>query len=242
MWFLVAFPPLLFLALIVSVSIWVTVHDGGRSENIAARVMALAPHMLMAAELILLAALIATLRAEGLRWTDIGWRFAQGQSATRDVGLGIAVGGALGVLYAFVLSPVLAFVQRALGEAVPPSRDTPDRRLSNPHLLRSERTASRLFVEESLYRGYAIVRLSEQMSSTRAAVVSCVFFGLLHWAGGLWYIVLTGSVAGGVLVAMRLWRGSLIAPFTVHLTHERRRIRSRLEPALKRVASRMNLA
>lgn len=216
-WFLVAFPPLLFLALIVSVSIWVTVHDGGRSENIAARVMALAPHMLIAAELIILAALIATLRAEGLRWTDIGWRFAQGRSATRDVGLGIAVGGALGVLYAFVLSPVLAFVQRALGDYVPPGEILP----TVSSAIRIFFVANVLlapFVEESLYRGYAIVRLSEQMSRTRAAVVSCVFFGLLHWAGGLWYIVLTGSVAGGVLVAMRLWRGSLIAPFTVHLT------------------------
>jgi len=215
-WYALGFPPVLLLALIVSVSIWMTVNYAGRSENIAVKVTALAPHILVAGELIILAALIVMLRAEGLRWNEIGWRFAAGRSAMREAALGIAVGGTLGVLYVFVLAPWLAFVQRAIGDYVPPGE-----------LLPTVSSAIRVFfvanvllaplVEESLYRGYAIVRLSEQMSRMKAAVVSCVFFGLLHWAGGLWYVVLTGSLAGGVLVAMRLWRGSLIAPYMVHL-------------------------
>ncbi len=167
--------------------------------------------------MIILAALFATLRAERLRWNDIGWRFPVGPSATRDIALGIVAGGTLGVLYLFVLSPVLAFVQRDLGDYVPPGEILPTVSSAMSDFFVANVLLAP-FVEESLYRGYAIVRLSEQMSRTKAAVVSCVFFGLLHWAGGLWYIVITGSVAGGVLVAIRLWRGSLIAPFMVHLT------------------------
>ena len=217
MWYVLAFPPLLFLVLIVSVSIWMTVNAQGHNENIAARVTALTPHMLVAAELIILASLAAALRAEGLSWKDIGWSSPAGRSATRDIALGITVGAALGVLYAFVLSPILTYVQRSVGDYVPPGEVLPTVS-SALHVFFVANVLLAPFVEESLYRGYAMVRLPEQMSRSRAVLVSCVFFGLLHWAGGLWYIMLTGSVAGGVLVAMRLSRGNLIAPFMVHLT------------------------
>jgi hypothetical protein len=45
-----------------------------------------------------------------------------------------------------------------------------------------------------------------------------VAFGVLHWTGGLWYMVLTGLVAGGSFTALALWRGGLVAPFAAHLT------------------------
>ncbi len=73
------------------------------------------------------------------------------------------------------------------------------------------------FVEESLYRGYAFGRLQERYGVPLAVIISCTFFGLLHWAGGFWYILLTGVVAGGLFAALRLWRGTLIAPFAAHL-------------------------
>jgi membrane protease YdiL (CAAX protease family) len=49
-------------------------------------------------------------------------------------------------------------------------------------------------------------------------VVSCIVFGLLHWTGGVWYMALTGVVAGGAFAALALWRGGLAAPFGAHLT------------------------
>jgi membrane protease YdiL (CAAX protease family) len=216
-WYALAFPPLLFLALIVSVSIWMTATTGGRGQDISARVTALVPHILVVAELVIAAALFAALRAEGLRWSDIGWRLAAGRSMAQDVGLGIMLGGSLGFLYVFALAPLLAFVQQSVGDFVPPG-ETLATVSSAIRLFFVANVMLAPFVEESLYRGYAIVRLSERMSSLRAAIVSCIFFGLLHWAGGIWYILLTGSVAGGVLVAIRLWSDSLIAPFMVHLT------------------------
>jgi hypothetical protein len=51
------------------------------------------------------------------------------------------------------------------------------------------------FVEEGIYRGYALTRMFGQFSTLTAIVISCVFFGLLHWTGGFWYILLTGIAA-----------------------------------------------
>jgi hypothetical protein len=73
------------------------------------------------------------------------------------------------------------------------------------------------FFEESLYRGYAQDRLQRRYGLPIAIVISCTLFGLLQWAGGLWYIVLTGIVAGGLFVGLRVWRRTLVAPFAAHL-------------------------
>jgi hypothetical protein len=63
-----------------------------------------------------------------------------------------------------------------------------------------------------LNSGQAILR-----ETLLGATPTCIFFGLLHWAGGFWYMVLTGFVAGGLFAGLRVWRGSLIAPFAAHL-------------------------
>ena len=49
-------------------------------------------------------------------------------------------------------------------------------------------------------------------------LISCAAFGALHWTGGFWYMLLTGTVAGGSFAALALRRGGLIAPFAAHLT------------------------
>ncbi|MBW7885329.1 MAG: CPBP family intramembrane metalloprotease [Caldilineaceae bacterium] len=49
-------------------------------------------------------------------------------------------------------------------------------------------------------------------------LLSCLFFGLLHWAGGFWYIVLTGVVAGGILAGLFVWRRNIVVAFAAHLT------------------------
>ena len=46
---------------------------------------------------------------------------------------------------------------------------------------------------------------------------SCLFFGLLHWTGGFWYILLTGFVAGGIFAALFLWRRNIVATYAAHL-------------------------
>ena len=47
-------------------------------------------------------------------------------------------------------------------------------------------------------------------------LIICGSFGLLHWAGGLWYVLLVGFVAGGLFISLRLLRNNLVAPFAAH--------------------------
>jgi len=73
------------------------------------------------------------------------------------------------------------------------------------------------FVEESIYRGYGLTRLTGKLSQPIAIVLSCFFFGILHWTGGFWYVLLTGIVAGGFFAWLRIARKNIIAPFAAHL-------------------------
>ena len=51
-----------------------------------------------------------------------------------------------------------------------------------------------------------------------AVAISCLLFGLLHWTGGIWYILLTGAVVGGTFAGLFLWRDGVLTPFVAHLT------------------------
>ncbi|MGL6261933.1 CPBP family intramembrane glutamic endopeptidase [Vibrio sp. WXL210] len=50
-----------------------------------------------------------------------------------------------------------------------------------------------------------------------AVLLSCLFFGLLHWMGGVRYMILTGVVAGGLFTGLYYVRSGVIAPFAAHL-------------------------
>lgn len=69
---------------------------------------------------------------------------------------------------------------------------------------------SLVFVEESIYRGYALSRLASRYGTTAAVLVSSVFFGLLHAGNGLFALAYT-TLAGVffALVYLRLANGRL---------------------------------
>ncbi len=71
------------------------------------------------------------------------------------------------------------------------------------------------FVEENIYRGYAPRRGFGRFSKPVAILLSYTFF-LLHWAGGFWYVLLTGLVAGGTFAGLYTARKNMIAPFAVY--------------------------
>ncbi|MDZ7869384.1 MAG: CPBP family intramembrane glutamic endopeptidase [Rheinheimera sp.] len=83
-------------------------------------------------------------------------------------------------------------------------------------------------VEETIYRGYALPLITTHVGVTWAVVITCIFFGLLHWSGGLWYMLLTGAVAGGAFAGPALWRGGILAPFAAQLGVESNRVRLRV--------------
>ena len=215
-WALLIAGPLLFLAAIVVASLYFGIVTRGDAQAIAEQTPKAMPAMLVAVQLLLLVFLVRTLRSERLAWSAIGWRLAQGQVLWREVLIGVIPGVVLAVLYFTVLSRSLTWLQRNVGDYVPAGELTSALGSAMiPFFLANVVLAP--FVEESLYRGYAFGHLQERYGLPLAVIVSCAFFGLLHWAGGIWYILLTGIVAGGLFAGLRVWRGALIAPFAAHL-------------------------
>ena len=213
-----ALPPCLFLAIITVVVAYVGMTVRGDASIITSRVTALAPYMLLTVQLILLTLIPVILWREGLTLHDIGWTSDVADfRLTKELRIGLAIGAALGVLYLFLLAPLAMWLQANIGDYVPPQQVL-STISSNSLVFFLSNVLLAPTVEETLYRGYALTRLTERWGTAKAVLISCTFFGLLHWPGGVWYIALTGIVAGGTFTAVRLWRRTLITPTIVHAT------------------------
>ena len=121
------------------------------------------------------------------------------------------------LLYLFLISPLMTAVQRSIGDYVPAGELLTSLGAALiPFFLANVVLAP--FVEENIYRGYALTRLFRRFSKPVAILISCAFFGLLHWAGGFWYILLTGALAGGLFAGLFTARRNLIASYAAHLS------------------------
>ena len=208
-WLLLLAGPLFFFVGIVGASLWLSVR-GVDPADIAERV----PQSMSWILLVVLGSLgvlfVAVRPVEfGAIWTLSGF-------TVLDVGVGAVLGLLLGVAYLSVLAPLLAWVQATAGDYVPPgsvlstvSGDAPAFFVANVLLAP--------VVEETLYRGWALPLLAGQFGAAPGVALSCLLFGLLHWPGGVWYVLLTGALAGGLFSGLFLWSGSIWAPFAAHL-------------------------
>ena len=215
-WVLLIAAPLLFLAAIIVASVYFGFVTRGDAQAIAEQTPKAMPLILVAVQAALLLLLVRTLRWGRQAWSAIGWRLEPGQHLWREALIGIVPGAVVAVLYFTVLSPAMIWLQSHVGDYVPPGELTGALGAAiAPFFVANVLLAP--FVEESLYRGYAWERLQQRYGLPLAVIVSTAFFGLLHWAGGFWYILLTGIVAGGLFAGLRVWRRTLIAPFAAHL-------------------------
>jgi membrane protease YdiL (CAAX protease family) len=156
-----------------------------------------------------------SMKRDGLTWKDIGWKSAQGQQIWREVLIGAVPGIALALLYVYILSPILTRLQQ-IWDYVPAGELLTTLGASIiPFAIADVLLAP--FIEESIYRGYGLTRLLGKFGRPVAIALSCFFFGILHWTGGFWYILLTGIVAGGLFTWLRMSRKNIIAPFAAHL-------------------------
>jgi len=184
-------------------------------EAIPEMVASSTPYQLVAVQVLLLLILMKSMKRDGLTWKDIGWKTAEGQRTSREVLFGGGLGVALGMLYIFVLSPILTALQQ-IWDYVPAGELLATLGASIiPFAIADVFLAP--FVEEGIYRGYGLTRLLGRFSKPVAIILSCFFFGILHWTGGFWYILLTGIVAGGLFAWLYVTRRNIIAPFAAHL-------------------------
>ncbi|MBI3152882.1 MAG: CPBP family intramembrane metalloprotease [Chloroflexi bacterium] len=214
-WTLLAAPILFFLAIVAASIYFGFVTQGQNVEAIPEMVAASTPYQLVVVQIWLLLILMKSMKRDGLTWKDIGWKTAEGQGLWREVLIGIIPGIALALLYVFILYPMLTSLQQ-IWDYVPAGELLTSLGASLiPFAIADVLLAP--FIEESIYRGYGLTRLLGKFSQPAAVVLSCFFFGILHWTGGFWYILLTGIIAGGLFVWLRISRKNIIAPFAAHL-------------------------
>jgi membrane protease YdiL (CAAX protease family) len=72
-----------------------------------------------------------------------------------------------------------------------------------------------VFVEESIYRGYALPFFEDRWGTLAAVIVTSAAFGLLHWGNGLEAIVITPFL-GALLAGIFVWRRNLVAGTVAH--------------------------
>lgn len=209
LWLLLLAGPALFLLTIIAVS--VALGAGGvPPDQIGAEVPRYASSIL--------AAVLAMMGLLTLWCLPVRALWAEGAGhRLPDALIGVVVGATLALAYLWVLAPGMEGLQRDIGDYVPPGEvlTTVSGQLL-PFFLANVLLAP--LVEETIYRGAALRGIGQRLGPAKAVVLSCLAFGLLHWTGGVWYMVLTGIVAGGAFSALALWRGGLMAPFAAHLT------------------------
>jgi membrane protease YdiL (CAAX protease family) len=215
-WWTLLAAPILFLLVIVVVSIYFGFLSQGQNvEAIPQMVAASTPYQLVVVQIWLLLILIKSMIRGGLSWKDIGWSVPEDQQPWREVLIGAVPGIILALLYVYFLSPMLTTLQQ-IWDYVPAGELFTTLGASIiPFAIADILLAP--FVEESIYRGYGLTRLLGRFSKPVAVILSCFFFGILHWTGGFWYILLTGIVAGGLFTWLRISRKNIIAPFAAHL-------------------------
>jgi membrane protease YdiL (CAAX protease family) len=216
LWWTLLAAPLLALVLIVLASVYFGVVTQGKDPAaIPQLVVDSTPYQLVALQIWLLFILMKSMKREGLSWKDIGWKLQDGQQLWREILIGAIPGVVIALLYFFALTPVLVSLQ-SIWDYVPAGSVLTALGASLiPFAIADVLLAP--FVEESIYRGYGMMSLLEKYSQPVAIALSVFFFGILHWTGGFWYIVLVGLVAGVPFAYLRVTRKNIIAPFAAHL-------------------------
>lgn len=205
-----AVPPVLFLVATVAVAFYYG-SQGADPEQIAVLTQAAAPWILVVAQVLLLGLAALLSRSAG----GLGWAMPKGRTLVVEALVGAACGVVLGLAYVFALAPALVWVQGNFGDYVPAGSVLPTVGAALvPFFVADVLLAP--FVEESIYRGWATSRLLLRYGALPTALIVCGAFGLLHWAGGIWYMLLVGFVAGSLFMALRLLRRNLVAPFAAH--------------------------
>lgn len=216
-WLVLVIPPVLFWIAIVLLSFFYTLMGATSSGEVMLRITSNIPLLLFVSQLLLLALLFIVLRKEGQTFFTLGWTSDADKKLWREILLGSALGVTLGILYVCALSPLHEYMQLAFGDYVPAGKVLSS--LGGSALLFfSANVLLAPFIEERLYRGYALMRLQERYGQTIAVIITSIFFGLFHWSGGLWYMLLTGAVVGTLFGVIAVKRKSIVLTFFAHLS------------------------
>ena len=134
--------------------------------------------------------------------------------------LGLGAGAGLGLLVAgyVVLAAVQAVVTALTGEA-PPAPEQIESCVRGGALLSMAPVVvvAAPIAEETFFRGFLYRGLRRRMATASAALVSGIVFGVTHFAGASFLLIIPAlTVVGFGLALLYETRGSLLAPISAH--------------------------
>ena len=175
-------------------------------------VRAAIPAIIAVNHLALFALLVWLLRRNGESVRDIGWSLAApGRTLVSELAVGLACGVALYLLKEVAVDPV----RQLLVGQTPTFTSLFNFRPSELDLAMTATATSLVFVEESIYRGYALPFFQRRWGTLAAVLVTALAFGPLHWGNGLGAIAFA-TVWGVLLAGIFLWRRNLVAGTVAH--------------------------
>ncbi|HQQ94663.1 MAG TPA: CPBP family intramembrane metalloprotease [Bacteroidia bacterium] len=213
-WFNLVMAPLWFLVLVLIFSAFY-LNRGVAEDQVPVLVSEQASLILFLAQLLMLLSLIRSSRKDRFNIFSRGWTLYS--SLSNELIRGLLTGAALAGLYLCLLVPLQQYLQTTLGDYVPAGETM--RALSKGSLFFfMANVILAPFVEESLYRNYTLTRFAERYSKSMALSLNVVFFALLHWTGGLWYMCICGLFVGLPFALITMHRKSLVLVYIAHLS------------------------
>ncbi|MBM9501115.1 CPBP family intramembrane metalloprotease [Leptospira sp. 201903071] len=215
LWFLVLFPPLSFLISILGFSIFFVLSGLQEPDQISKEVQSNVPLILLFSQIqILLLFFILLNRNEHYQIRE-EWKILSFSETFQKIGLGFFFGTGLALSYIFILADFLFFLQTRLGDWVPPGEMLSS--FQKPvWIFIAANSLLAPWIEESVYRGMTMRALEERFGITASILGSSLLFGILHWLGGFWYILLTAIVVGIPFAIVKRYTKSLWVVFSAH--------------------------
>lgn len=216
-WLMLFLPPFsLLLVTAAFAAVAVGMADGDRSV-IRPAIGASITYIIAVNHIFLFLLMLAFMRLDRLSFGDMGWRLRPPVTASlgREALIGLAAGTVIYVIHQYGLTAGVAALFEALG--IPSLRAASGAAPLGQNLVPALAAGIVLggFIEEHIYRGYVLVRLTERMPAWLALIPLTIGFALLHFGLGL--TGMTVAAGTGLLLSLLfLWRRSLPAAIIAH--------------------------
>jgi len=215
-WINLIIAPLSFLVVMIVMSVYFA-GQGIQEDLIPLKVSENIPALILAVQVILLVTVYRTAKKDNFNIFEQGWQSENKKQTIQQIGFGILTGIFLTLIYFRLLIPLQTLLQNNIGDFVP-AGETLKALGTNSLIFFIANVVLAPFVEESIYRNYVLTRFLERYSVAKSIILSSVFFGLLHWTGGFWYILMTAVCVGLPFAFIAVKQKNILWVFIAHLT------------------------
>ena len=207
--------PTWFLIIIFADSIYF-VGVGVSERDIPIKIEENTPSLILIVQVILLLTLLYTTRKDNFNILKDGWKIDKTKLPI-DIFGGIATGVIIAIFYFFIFSPLQYYLQINIGDYVP-AGETMNVLGKQTVIFFIANVLFAPFVEESLYRNYTLSKFLQKYGHTKSIIITVIMFGLLHWVGGIWYMLMTGFIVGMPFAIIATKKKNIVWVFVAHLT------------------------